>query len=122
MLKPGFHGASGSSFRGYIEGCSGQFSGLRTSGEEELQNFSMTEVKQSLFTLSPNPAADRTVIASDKMMTHVEVKSLTGTIFYSGKVNDKSHELYIGNYPKGFYLVMVTTDTGEVEVKKLIKD
>lgn len=122
VLKPGFHGASGSSFRGYIEGCSGQFSGLRTSGEEELQNFSMTEVKQSLFTLSPNPAADRTVIASDKMMTHVEVKSLTGTIFYSGKVNDKSHELYIGNYPKGFYLVMVTTDTGEVEVKKLIKD
>ncbi|WP_164879196.1 T9SS type A sorting domain-containing protein [Flavobacterium cerinum] len=121
VLKPGFHGASGASFRGYIEGCSGQFSGLRTT-EEDNQSFAKTEVKQSLFTLSPNPAADRTVIASDKMMVHVEVKSLTGTIFYSGKVNDKSHELYIGNYPKGFYMVMVTTDTGEVEVKKLIKD
>lgn len=122
VLKPGFHGVGGSKFRGYIEGCSGQFVGLRTSEEDENLNFSMTEVKQDLFTLSPNPATDRTVIASNKMMAQVEVKSLTGTIFYSGKVNDKSHELYIGNYPKGFYMVMVTTDTGEVEVKKLIKD
>ena len=122
LLKHGFHSAGGSKFRGHIEECSNKFVGLRASEEGENLNFSMAEVKQSLFTLSPNPAADRTVIASDKTMAHVEVKSLTGTIFCSAKVNDKSHELYIGNYPKGFYMVMVTTDTGEVEVKKLIKD
>lgn len=118
VLKPGFHGVGGSRFRGYIEDCSGQFVGLRASAEEEILNV----IGKEIFTLYPNPAADRTVIVSDKMMAHIEVKSLTGTIFYSGKVNDKSHELYIGNYPKGFYMVMVTTDTGEVEVKKLIKD
>lgn len=120
LLKPGFHSANGSKFRGYIEECSGIFEGLIASEEE--QSSRVIEEEKSIFTLSPNPAKDRTTITSDFVMTQIEVKSLTGTVFFSGTVNNKSYELYVGNYPKGFYLIMVTTDKGEVEVKKLIKD
>lgn len=117
VLKPGFHGVNGSRFRGYIQDCPSDFVG-RIALEDKPNK--ITEKK--ILVLSPNPANDRTILTSDTVMVQIEVKSLTGNVFFSKAIKDKSYELNISDYPKGFYLVTVTTETGEVGVKKLIKN
>ncbi len=123
LLKSGFHSASGSVFRGYIEDCSDQFVGLSVTSEDESMRMADSEaISEELFTLYPNPAKDRATVISDRVMTNITVTGLDGYALFKSVIKGNSYDLNIADYPKGFYIITVTTESGETEMKKLIKN
>jgi hypothetical protein len=122
VFKHGFHSANGSVFRGYIEGCSGEFEGLRAPAEEESMRTTETDEEKELFTLYPNPATENVTITSGKTMQNITVTSLDGFTLFQGEVRANSYELNVSSYRKGIYVITVTTEGGEMEIKKLMKE
>lgn len=124
VLKHGFSSANGSVFRAYIEDCSNEYEGLRVADEQETMRVASTdeESEKELFTLYPNPAIESVIITSDKLMQNITLTSLDGFTLFQGDVRANSYDLNVSNYRKGIYVITVTTDDGEMEMKKLIKE
>ncbi|MFD2601387.1 3-coathanger stack domain-containing protein [Flavobacterium suzhouense] len=125
VLKHGFSSANGSVFRAYIEGCSNEFVGLRSSsGEEESFEVSSTDMEPDnyLFALYPNPATENVTVTSGKVIQNISVTSTNGLTLFQRDIKANSYELNISSYSKGLYVITVTTEDGEMEMKKLIKE
>ncbi|RWW92094.1 T9SS type A sorting domain-containing protein [Flavobacterium cerinum] len=117
VMETGFYGAGGSQLHAYIAGC-GDSSAMMMANTENVE----AEKKEEIFVLYPNPAIDNVSITSNKLMSSVLVASLSGLTFFQSEIKATSYELNIGNYPKGIYVVTVTTSDGKTEFKKLIKN
>jgi len=128
VLKPGFHAVNGSKFRGYIEGCSGTFLGRQSNNEEENSSEAIHEESifsdTNFFSLFPNPATAAFMVTSTLDIKHITVTSFDGKTVFNGDMKEKttSHTIDIGGYIPGFYIVNVTTQTGETQTQKLIKN
>ncbi|MXN92701.1 T9SS type A sorting domain-containing protein [Flavobacterium sp. Sd200] len=123
VLKPGFHSANGSKFRGYIEGCDAPLIEMRTTlTNDEIRKEKNLET--NLFSISPNPATSVFTIQSTVNIKHITVTSLDGRVMYNGDVRGKatSYTIDAGSYTQGIYSVTVLTETGETQTQKLIKN
>lgn len=124
LLTSGFHSQAGSRFRGYIQECTDQFVGKRVAVEEQSVGFSTFEKEsgKELFTFYPNPAVTSITITSGEVLQNIIVTSLDGFTLFQGDIKSTSYELNVSNFIKGIYVITVTAETGEQEVKKLIKN
>ena len=79
----------------------------------------MQEVVDDYTTLMPNPARERAVLYSSFRIREVVVYDEQGRKVEARKVDDTMVQLDVAGYPKGMYLVVVTTTAGRT-TKKLI--
>ena len=79
----------------------------------------MQEVVDDYTTLMPNPARERAVLYSSFRIREVAVYDEQGRKVEARKVDDTMVQLDVAGYPKGMYLVVVTTTAGRT-TKKLI--
>jgi hypothetical protein len=61
------------------------------------------------FILYPNPAQSSVTIQSDKALTSIEIRNLSGQTVYSGRNADNKATVSLAGFPKGLYVVTVTT-------------
>src|SRR5690606_680311 len=73
--------------------------------------------------LYPNPTTAKAVLSiegKDISLTDVTVLNAVGEVVYRAEAkNEKSHEINLGQYAAGRYLVRATTSTGVVVTKPL---
>lgn len=121
VLTNGFHAASGSRFRGYIEGCSGIFVGK--SGEE-LEESDLTQelVRGKEILIYPNPASDMISVTSVNKISNISVTSMEGkTVLNQNISNENEAAVNVSSFEKGIYIVTVETQDGGINIQKLIK-
>jgi hypothetical protein len=68
----------------------------------------------------PNPAKDWIKIASSETITGIELIDLMGKSLFRKSFNAPDVEISIGGYPKGHYLLRITTQQGTV-VRQIVK-
>jgi len=122
VLTSGFHSTNGSRFRGYIEGCTGNFVGRIGQFEDEGQLIQDKET--SFFSLAPNPANSIITITATEDMKDITITSQDGKTLYSRAMPDKttSIDIPVASYSNGIYTVTVTTADGKIQTKKLVKN
>lgn len=82
-----------------------------------IKEINETDVSVKLF---PNPATTLiTLEASRKGEYEIEISDVIGRLVYKGTIADKG-QVAVSGWPKGFYLVQVTSEDGVKEVQKLI--
>ncbi|MES2487281.1 MAG: 3-coathanger stack domain-containing protein [Bacteroidota bacterium] len=122
VLTSGFHSASGSRFRGYIEGCSGNFVGRVGQFDQEEPILSNKEL--SLFSLAPNPANSIVTLTATQEMKLVTITSQDGKTLYDRAMpnNTTTLDVAISNYSNGIYTVTLVTTNGQIQTQKLVKN
>jgi hypothetical protein len=76
------------------------------------------------FNIFPNPANDRLTVRFSGKSKHgfkATIYSIQGGKLYSINTKDKEYTFNISSYPKGMYLLNVTTDKGSM-TRKVVKD
>ena len=139
VLSPGFEAVNGSSFKAYIESCSGNYQ-IQPSAPETITynirpgDIKSTGAKPALTTntlvVSPNPFTGKLAIsyylATNNRKAAIEVYSVTGAkvadLLQDGQAAGSTHrvEWNADSFPGGMYLVVLTTDTGK-EVRRVVK-
>ena len=71
------------------------------------------------FILYPNPAQSSVTIQSDKVLTTIEIRNLAGQTFYTGRNLNNQATVSLNGFPKGLYVVTVTTGS-QVSNQKLM--
>jgi len=129
VLTSGFRAVSGSRFHGYIEGCSNNFAARMGNfdQEDEREASSLTEPSKeetNFFNIAPNPANSIVSITTTEAMRSVIITSQDGKTLYSRAMPDKitSIDIPVGTYANGIYTVTVTTASGKMQTKKLVKN
>lgn len=129
VLSSGFHSASGSTFRAYIEGCTDNYVGRTTYQEKkETVNYSEFETKENIITqnfrMYPNPAKTSVNIEAEFIITKIEINSIDGKLIFEKELseNDKTFTIDISNYKTGIYIVNIQNSIGEFISKKLVKN
>ncbi len=115
-LKPNTHIKSESVFLAKIQSCSN----AKIAIEESEFNY-----KQSNEVLVfPNPTNELLTISSkNAIIKSIIITSMEGkTVYTSNGVNIKSHQLNIGNYKGGMYMLFIETGDGKTIYQKLIKN
>jgi hypothetical protein len=125
VLKPGFHAKNGSRFRGYIEGCSGNFVG-RMAGNENITESLEEEtiMREQTVRLHPNPATSTVTVYSESNIISLTISSFQNETLFQAALKDnlKSYELDVSNYPRGIYIITIISDDGTVQTEKLLKN
>ncbi len=85
---------------------------LHTESAEKLEN---------AVCMSPNPASDNLLIQSDGFdILYIRITDFQGKNFYRAFCQTREHAINVSSWPKGGYLVQITTQAGSVN-RKLIK-
>ena len=71
------------------------------------------------FSIYPNPAVDRVVIATESTIESVSIYTLTGVMIYS-EVDFNNNTINVSDFASGVYFIKVRTDNGEA-VQRFIK-
>lgn len=127
MLTSGFSARSGSTLKASIGECGSSTSNASSkelintevvyeSISAELTNFSVNE---EILNIYPNPFKDTVNIQTNDAISTLQILSMEGKVMF--KQTKISGEINTSKFPDGLYLVRVTTKTGEVLVKKMIK-
>jgi hypothetical protein len=136
VFEPGFILASGSNFRGHIEGCTNSFVLGQTSPsegpvagtlpDEDIKNNVMTPKPQDEhienLVLAPNPNNGSFVLNLKESTTgSIQITDLYGRIVYERKFkNVTQFDIDIQERPIGVYIVRVLTDKANL-IRKIIK-
>jgi len=75
---------------------------------------------ENTITVYPNPSSDKIFIKnnSNATLTNVEVFNLLGSLILQTNVTE---EIDITRFSNGIYMLRITTDTGNVFIKRVIK-
>lgn len=118
VLTNGFHAASGSRFRGYIEGCSGTFVGR--TGENSNSTKDMVIGKDIL--IYPNPSSDIVTITSVNKIKNISVTSMEGKMVLNQNVdNENEFTVNVNSFQCGIYIMMIEYQDGNTDIERLIK-
>lgn len=122
VLSVGFHGENGSTFRGYIEWCSGEYVGREAYNQAETKK-ELGHSQIEKITIHPNPSVSSSEIAASySRITHISIFSIEGKRINTVKVeNNQSYQLDTADLLKGIYIVMIETADGEIHSEKLFK-
>jgi hypothetical protein len=131
IFGPGFSADAGSSFRAYIEGCTGNFimrQHFLQEGQEPVtatlhnENIVSDETTENLV-LAPNPNNGFFVLDLKELATgSVQITDLYGRIVYERRFrNQTQFEIDIQERPQGVYVVRVLTDKASL-IRKIIKN
>ncbi|WP_177731655.1 3-coathanger stack domain-containing protein [Flavobacterium inviolabile] len=120
VLTNGFYSANGSRFRGYIEGCTGNYAGKNSkedSGGLEVDR------KNSL-NVSPNPSSSSVNIILPVNSRELIVSSIDGREMFRSKITnaDDAFLLDVTSFKVGIYILMIQTENGEIYTEKIIKN
>ncbi len=77
------------------------------------------DLMQSFVTISPNPAADRVQVLSSFGLVAIEVYDADGRQVHAEKVSGLARTIDTGHWPRGIYMLHITTPYGPV-VRKLV--
>lgn len=127
VLKPNTHIKANALFHAKIEECPGGTvispRPVTTSVEDTARPASVNTIA-SVFSIYPNPASSNLNIVSTSGIQSVLVTSLDGKVMLNRSYADvpSTADLDISSYAQGYYLVSITTKTGEVHTQKLIKN
>ena len=123
-LKAGFNAKSGATFRAFIEGCSTISS--KTVELEELEKQTVLKEENILVnnrtSIYPNPTTGLFTIVSNEKIIHYAVFNSLNTVLYSNKVDVNKVAVNIQNLPMGMYIVRFTLASGEIVMKKILKN
>lgn len=133
VLTDGFHSANSSRFRAYIAPCEDPFVGRPASTDRisaatgksvQADEEALTQQLNTAFTLYPNPANSRVNLSATDGIKAVLVTSLDGKVMYNRNYSDTptGTDLDISSYAQGYYMVSITTNKGEIQTQKLIKN
>ncbi|MEO8086718.1 MAG: T9SS type A sorting domain-containing protein [Bacteroidota bacterium] len=76
---------------------------------------------KTTFSLYPNPAADVVSVRSNEKIAIIEISDLTGQVVKSVKVNSPADvNIGISDMKKGLYVCRIITESGSVQLKKLV--
>lgn len=118
VLSSGFEAKAGSTFKAYIEGCTGNFNTSKTSKFTNERRIDMA-IDNSV-TLYPNPNnGNFTIDLDNKEITNVsiEIYDVYGNkVYFNGFKNDLIN-INIGNLAKGVYFVNIKSDEINKELK-----
>jgi uncharacterized delta-60 repeat protein len=93
------------------------FSTLRINIDITLDNF----VEEKIFcNLYPNPVVDKFHIVSQELIDGIELYDLNGKLLLQKTHNDFECILSLADFPKGIYLIKITSKKG-VHTEKLVK-
>lgn len=120
VLTNGFYSANGSRFRGYIEGCTGNYAGKNSkedSGGLEVDR------KNSL-NVSPNPSSSSVNIILPVNSRELIVSSIDGREMFRSKITnaDDAFLLDVTSFKVGIYILMIQTENGEIYTEKIIRN
>ena len=123
-LKTGFHAKSGATFKAFIEGCSTTSS--KTIASKELEKEIVLEEENILISnttsIYPNPTTGLFTIVSNEKIIHYAVFNSLNTVLYSNETNSNKLVVNIQSLPMGMYIVRFTLASGEIVMKKIIKN
>lgn len=127
QLSNGFTVRAGARFRGYIEGCSGNYLG-RMADDSVAEDDSSQDIKIDVkggMKIYPNPSNSMITAQLDGS----KIKNLTISRTTDSRVvltrnaeNRDSIEVDVSSFEKGIYIVSIESATGEVVTQKLIKN
>jgi len=135
LLTSSFDALNGSEFRGYIEGCTGNY--VRSPGASKevitynnrANEYIITEENKSEsdsgFSIYPNPTTGEfnvKVKKSNSKTYNIEIYSLQGMMIYTNKVNSNIGTLKINgsSFKNGMYLIKISSKD-ELFTSKIIK-
>ena len=72
-------------------------------------------------TVSPNPATGRVKVLSSFGLQHIEAYDAAGVRVYEGKAEGLSATLDVSSWPKGIYVLRITTGSGPTTKKLLVQ-
>lgn len=123
VLSDGFHSASGSKFRGYVEGCTNTFVGRNAAYGTKPYSYKPEEINNSSIKLFPNPSNTKVFITTGNLVLNkITVTASDGKTVYNKMTNEASFELDVSTFSNGIYIVNIQTSDGAVFAKKLIKN
>lgn len=129
VLKNGFISKNGSTFRGYIEGCTNLFQGRKSSDQFENNRIIKNYVKSNFesnynkLTILPNPSNGIFKISLNEVSEGtIEISDLYGFNIYKSEFkNQTEFEMNLQDRPKGIYIVKVFSGD-QVFTNKIIKN
>lgn len=125
LLTDGFHARNGSTFRGYLEGCSNTFAGrpsppMANTDADQSDEIDDTMRPQKGSLIYPNPNDGTFIVSNDAAEAKIEVYDLfQNLVFETHTKNGKETKIDISNNPKGIYVVHIISNN-EVDTQKII--
>ncbi|WP_109096998.1 S8 family serine peptidase [Aquimarina sp. AU58] len=131
-LKTGFSAKSGSSFRAYIEGCSGKIVVEEEPiSQQEVITYDNISIENNtlevleMVKVHPNPTKGVVTINSTKQITSWKLNDYMGR--YAGKSKLKSNSSYkdqlnMSHLPAGLYVLKITLANGDTVYKNIVKN
>ena len=107
---------------GVIISTDAEYSFVITKDRDLVANFISTAgivENAAAFSIYPNPAVDRVVIATESTIESVSIYTLTGVMIYS-EVDFNNNTINVSDFASGVYFIKVRTDNGE-SVQRFIK-
>lgn len=103
---PGYNSGSGIFAAKYIPGS------LTDAGENPIVH----EVR-----VFPNPAGQSISICSDRVINHITITDVRGTLIFDGEYNSATCRINTGNFEPGLYFISVQTEAGINTVRVVIE-
>uniref|UniRef100_UPI000558EEA1 3-coathanger stack domain-containing protein n=1 Tax=Aquimarina megaterium TaxID=1443666 RepID=UPI000558EEA1 len=131
-LKTGFSAKSGSSFRAYIEGCSGKGAvEQEPTSQQEVITYENISIENNalevleMVKVHPNPTKGIVTINSKKQIASWKLNDYMGR--YAGKSKLKSNSSYkdqlnMSHLPAGLYVLKITLANGDTVYKNIVKN
>ena len=129
-MTPGFRAASGSTFRAYIQGCTGTFTVQANSSPQNARiNYNyevdqeITEREKSKINVFPNPSSGIIKIQSallQEKKVSIQIYDIAGNKIYDApevELNNENHEINLSSTPSGFYLMYLKTENSLERIK-----
>ncbi|MBP5643612.1 MAG: choice-of-anchor J domain-containing protein [Bacteroidales bacterium] len=81
----------------------------------------VAENTYNMFTVYPNPAAEKLVVESEITIDQYDIYTVTGAMILSKPVDEKSFEINVSELPAGTYLIKMSAN-GLVQTKRFVKE
>lgn len=80
------------------------------------------EMDSPEISIYPNPTKSALNIRSATIISSIEISDPTGRVVFTSKPNDKFCDINSESFAKGCYFMVLTSDNGNVQILKFLKD
>lgn len=90
------------------------------NGNVGLEEFSLNQSNERSVLIYPNPTTDIINLKSTENIEDLYLIDISGKLILSEQVQNKVHQINMGNLPSGIYFLKIKTDT-KIETQKIVK-